>query len=260
MRYSVLVLGVVLTCCASAVAQQNQPQGAQPPGAPSDPRLDSVLAQWEAKMSGIKSLSAKISRENQDKTFNTRELYVGNAYFQSPNLARLELVRTDNRSIYELFVCTGQFTYVFVPAQKQVRVYEMGALKKGQQPGEDNFLSFLVGMKAADAKVRYQMRFAGEDANYYYLEIKPRNPQDQADFSLAQLALTKKFMPRTLRYTEANGNIVTWDIPDPQVDAPINRATFAPPQTPPGFETKKMPALNAQAAPLGGATARVPKQ
>src|SRR5262249_52022809 len=127
MRYSGLALGLMLTCSAAAMAQQNPaPQGAQqPPATPSDPRLDSVLSQWEAKMAGIKSLSAKVSRENQDNTFKTRELFVGTAYFQSPNLARLELVRPDNPNIYERFVCTGQFTYVVVPAQKQVRVYEM---------------------------------------------------------------------------------------------------------------------------------------
>jgi TIGR03009 family protein len=260
MRYSVLVLGVVLVCFGNAVAQQNQPQGAQPGGAPSDPRLDSVLSQWEARMSGIKSLAARVSRENVDKTFNTREMFVGTAYFQVPNLAKLELVNQNNQNNYEKFVCTGQFTYVFVPAQKQVRVYEMGALKNGQQASEDNFLSFLVGMKAADAKIRYQMRYAGDDANYYYLEIKPRNPQDQADFSLAQLALTKKFMPRTLRYTEANGNMVTWDIPDPQLDVQLPRAMFEKPQTPPGFDLKKMPALNAQQGAPGGVAPRVTRQ
>src|SRR5258708_48006 len=149
MRYIGLVLGLVLTCSANAVAQQNQQQqGAQPPGAPPDAsaRLDAVLAQWEARMTGIKSLKAQISREYKDKTFGTTELFVGSAHFQAPNLARLDLARDNNRNIFERFICSGQFTYVFVPAQKQIRVYDMGAAKKGLQIGEVDFLSYYVGL------------------------------------------------------------------------------------------------------------------
>ena len=72
---------------------------------------------------------------------------------------------------------------------------------------EDNFHSFLIGMKAADAKRRYELKLVKEDVNYLYIEVKPRNASDLADFSLAQLALTQKtFLPRMLIYTAANGN------------------------------------------------------
>ena len=96
MRYFGLALGLVMLCHESAQAQQNQQQQpVQPPlGQPeSNPRLDMLLQQWEAKMTGIKSLKAQIARESEDKAFHSKELYVGNAYYQSPNLARLELKR-----------------------------------------------------------------------------------------------------------------------------------------------------------------------
>ncbi|HEV8061692.1 MAG TPA: hypothetical protein VGP68_17580, partial [Gemmataceae bacterium] len=171
MRYSGLVLGLMLTCGSSAFAQQNQQQQ-QPPGIQNDAsgRLDAILAQWEAKMTGIKSLRAQLERQDEDKSFGSKELFVGTAHFQSPNLARLDLKRSDNPSIFECIVCTGQFTFQFVPAQKQVRVYDMGPAKKGQI-AEDNFLSFLIGMKAADAKRRYELKLVKEDVNYLYIEV-----------------------------------------------------------------------------------------
>jgi TIGR03009 family protein len=271
MRYLGLALGFSLLFVNGAIAQQGQqpqnPGGQQPPARaplpelPPNPRLDSLLAQWEAKMSNVKSLQAEIAREDQNKVWKTREVYVGKAYFQAPNLARLDLVRQDNPSIYERFVCTGQFTYQFVPAQKEVRVYNMGLPKKGQPGVEDNFLSFLVGMKAEDAKRRYQIRLAGEDVNYIYLEVKPRFAADAADFSLAQIALTQKtYLPRMLVYTEANGNSATWNIPKLECDVQINRNYFAAPQTPPGFQLKRMPAVNAAADANGGGPSRVMRQ
>ncbi len=91
MRYSGLVLGLMLTCGSSAVAQQNQQQQQQQPrGVQFDQggRLDAILAQWEAKMTGIKSLRAQLERQDEDKSFGSKELFVGSAHFQSPNLAR----------------------------------------------------------------------------------------------------------------------------------------------------------------------------
>ena len=193
--------------------------------------------------------------ENQDKTFNTGSFSSARPISRPQTRHGWAGESTKSEQLQALRLHRPVHLRV-VPAQKQVRVRD-GGLKKGQQANEDNFLSFLVGMKAR-RKVRYQMRLAGEDATT--LSEDRRNPQDLADFSLAQLALTKKFMPRTLRYTEANGNIVTWDIPDPQLDAQIPRAMFTQPQTPPGFDLKKMPALNAQQSPAGGIPPRVQRR
>jgi TIGR03009 family protein len=247
MRYLGLILALILICDARALGQGQQGQAGQQqqipqvPPTQTDPQLDAVLSQWETVMGKIKSLEANIDREYQDKTWKTREVFRGKAYFQAPNMANLYLQNQNNPTLYERFVCTGQFVYQFVVAQKQVCVYNLGANKKGAG-AEDNFLSFLVGMKAEDAKKRYQIRLAGQDANYYYLEIKPRNPADMADFSLAQLALTKNtFLPRMLIYTEANGNVATWNIPSLAADVPLKRELFQPPQTPPGFVLRQMP-------------------
>jgi TIGR03009 family protein len=245
MRDFALVMCLGLVSQASAFSQQNSPPRGQPPvtSPEASARLDAVLAQWEARMTGVKTLKAAISREYQDKVFKTTDVYVGKAYFQAPNLANLELTRRDNASIFEKFVCTGQFIYQFVPAQKQVRVYDLGPAQKGQQIAENNFLSFLTGMKATDAKARYLIRLESEDVDYYFLEVKPRNPSDLADFNAVQIALSKKsFLPQALRYTQANGNVTTWHISGAlECDVRLDPKLFAAPATPPGYELKRQP-------------------
>ena len=261
MRYFGLVLGLVLICHQSALAQQNQQQQVQPPlGQPeANARLDMLLAQWEAKMTGIKSIKAQIARESEDKAFHSKEVMVGNAYYQAPNLARLELKRPDNPNKFECIVCTGQFTYQYIPDQKLIRVYDLGPAKKGQL-SEDNFLSFLIGMKAAEAKKRYILKLVKEDVNYVYIEVKPRDPRDMADFSLAQLALTQKtFLPRMLIYTAGNGSVATWNIPSLEVDTPLDRRYFEQPGKPPGWELKRI-LPEPKPDPNAGAPPRIMRQ
>jgi TIGR03009 family protein len=245
MRDFALVVCLGLVSQATAFSQQNNPARSQQPAMSPEAsaRLDAVLAQWEARMTGVKTLKAAISREYQDKVFKTTDVYIGNAYFQAPNLAHLELARRDNASIYEKFVCTGQFIYQFVPAQKQVRVYDLGPAQKGQQIGENNFLSFLTGMKVADAKARYLIRLESEDKDYYFLNVQPRNPSDMADFNAVQIALSKgTFLPKAVRYTQANGNVTTWSITGAlECDVRLDPNLFAAPATPPGFQMKRQP-------------------
>ncbi len=244
MRYVGLAVGLMLIGSSSLRAQPNQQgqqgqqaqqqyqqgqqQQQQPaPALPPNPRLDSLLDQWEAKMTSIKSIEAQIARQYDDKTWKTKEVYTGSAYYQAPNLARLELGRQDNPALnYERYICTGQFTYQFVPAQKQLRVYNMGPLQNGGG-AQGNFLTFLVGMKAAEAKKRYNIRLAGEDKWYIYLEVTPRYAADKADFSTAQIALRQQeFTPAMLIYTEANGNIATWNIPKLVCDGRLDSKPF----------------------------------
>jgi hypothetical protein len=133
----------------------------------------------------------------------------------------------------------------------------MGALQKGGG-AEDNFLSFLVGMKAAEAKRRYNIRLAGEDKWYFYLEVTPRFAADRADFTLAQIALRQagqpqEYTPAMLVYTEANGNKATWNIPRLACDTRLDRNLFMPPPTPTGWQLKREEVPTSRAAMNGGA-------
>src|SRR5262249_36785955 len=155
-------------------------------------------------------------------TFQRTETYVGEAKYmklpvgatgQVDNLASLSMQNKDNPNIFERFVCTGTHLYQFLPQQKEIRVYQLPPPRPGQV-ADDNFLSFLFGMKAEEAKRRYDLRVVKEDQWYIYVEVQPRSPADKADFQKARLVLNKdNFLPRQLWFEQPNGDEVTWDLP-----------------------------------------------
>jgi TIGR03009 family protein len=250
MRYSCLVLSSILVLCAAVRAQQPPP----PPATPSlDPnnRLDSLLMQWEAKMKSIQTLKATVNREREDKVFNTRDAFKGEARYMKPNLALLDLRRVDRPTIFEKYVCTGTFLYEYNQSNREVRCHELPPPKPGQV-ADDNFLSFVFGMKAEEAKRRYDLQLVGDgkDKYYYYLQIIPRDPADKADFEKAQLALTQStLLPRMLTFVEPNGNKITWQIPLIETGIPLDRREFESPAVPKDWKLVRVPRPNNARAP-----------
>lgn len=226
----------------------------QPPAQPNAEQVrDAVLDRWEKTMTGLQSLKVECSCKKIDKTFNTTEVKKGTAMLlkgvapNQPCRASLYMVKfVDDRergvynvktNEYEKFICSGDFLYEYVPSEKVIRIHKM------QGPVADNFLSFLIGMKAADAKKRYNIRWVGHDNWYHYLQILPRE-NNQADFSEAQLTLTKKdFLPRRLWYKEPNGNEITWDCPEVSTNNPgVQAQAFQKPTPDPGWRFSQVPA------------------
>src|SRR5947199_27600 len=77
------------------------------------------------------------------------------------------------------------------------------------QVSDDHFLTFLFGMKAEQAKQRYELKVTREDQYYIYLDVTPRSPQDRSDFVRAQLVLSKEsFLPRQLWFEQPNGSTI----------------------------------------------------
>ena len=78
-----------------------------------------------------------------------------------------------------------------------------------------------------------------------YLEIKPRFPDDKAEFSNARIALYKSnLMPREMQFVPPTGNLVKWDIDNVQANVPLAATDFATPQLKqyPGWQFQNMPA------------------
>lgn len=251
MRCSCLALSGVLIFCAALRAQQPP---ASPPTVPTlDPNnhLDALLMQWEAKMKSIQTLKATVKREREDKVFNTRDIFEGEAKYMRPNLALLDLHRKDRPAIFEKYICTGTYLYEFNQANREVRFHELPPPKPGQV-ADDNFLSFIFGMKAEEAKRRYELRLVGEgqDKFYHYIEILPRFPADKADFEKARLVLTQSTMlPRMLTFIEPNGNRITWDIPVVETGVPLDRREFVSPTLPKDWRMIPAPKRDATRPP-----------
>jgi hypothetical protein len=165
------------------------------------------------------------------------------------NLGLLDLKKEGKPESAEKVICTGTFLYQFVPAQKEIRAYEIPKPKPGQV-ADDNFMGFLFGMKAEEAKRRYVLKLHKEDKYYIYLDITPRFAVDKADFQRARLVLDNKtFLPRQLWFEHANGNEVTWDIPKIQAGISLDRRTFDAPKPPAGWKLVTVPKTPEPAKP-----------
>jgi TIGR03009 family protein len=246
MRVFGLVLAALLAAAAPADAQQNP----APPAAPAQPpqALDNYLLRWEQEMQKVQTLQAQLARIDRDKTFNTVTKLDGYAAYRKAgtgptalNLAMLEMRPEGKQEVQEKYICTGTFLYQFSPASKEIKVFELPKPKPGQV-AEDNFLSFMFGMKAEEARRRYEMTLAKEDQYYIFVDILPRFPNDRADFKRARMVLNKSnFLPRRLWFEQPNGSETTWDIPRIQSGAELDRRLFDPPQTPPGWRMVNVP-------------------
>jgi TIGR03009 family protein len=207
-------------------------------------RLDELLTRWEQAMASVQSITAQIKRTSVDKTFQTADEFEGTAKYMKPNLAMLEMKKKGKEQTTEKYVCTGNFLYEYSFTDKVIRAHELPPPKPGQV-ADDGFLSFLFGMRAEEAKRRYDMKLVKgppEDQWYYYIEILPRYPQDKADFSKARLVLlASTFLPRELWFEQPNGNEVKWDIPKIDQGVNLNRTEFMSPTTPQGWKLERMP-------------------
>jgi TIGR03009 family protein len=224
-----------------------------PPAAPLDPqknRLDAVLLAWEQKMQGVQSLAAAVKRTDIDPVTKNTEEYRGQLKFMRPNRADLYVARTTNPQQYDRFLCTGNYIFQFMPQQKLIRAHPLPQRAAGQPALENSFVGFLAGMTAVEAKRRFDMALLKEDQHYVYLEVKPRLPEDKAEFSIARLALLQStMMPREIQFVPPNGAVLKWDIESMDINARVTPADFATPQTPQGWQMQTMPPPGAPQAP-----------
>jgi TIGR03009 family protein len=228
----------LLVAALTALAQPPQPQPV-----PADKKIDDYLLRWEQEMQKIQGLEATLERTEKDKTFQIEKKFVGSARYMKDgtgpnarNLALLEMREPGKQELYEKFICTGTFLYQFSPTTKEIRALRLPPPKPGQVT-DDNFLTFLFGMKAEQAKQRYDLKLTKEDQYYIYVDVVPRTPQDQADFKRAQLVLNKdSFLPRQLWFEQPNGSAIVWGIPHLDTKARVNIKDFDAPSVPQGWK------------------------
>jgi TIGR03009 family protein len=239
----------VLLAAGPAAAQTTPPPAS--PQAPSS--LDNYLVSWERKMLEVTTLQAQLTRSEKDPSFNKTQEFVGFAQYMKEkrgeatvNLATLEMrPKGKPNEIAEKFICTGTHLYAFNPAQQEVKQYKMPDPKPGSV-AQDNVMGFMFGMRATDAKQRYDMKLAKEDQYYIYIDILPRLPADKADFLFARVVLNKDtFLPRQLWF-QTSGSEVTWDIPVIRAGVQVNRADFDAPKIAPPWKLTVVPPQDGQ--------------
>lgn len=231
---------------------------------PNDPKevekwRDAILVNWEKVMTNVQSLEAKCERTTDDKVFNNREVYRGTARFMKgagaglTARASLYMQNVANPKVYEHIILSGAFLYEVAPAAKEIRVHKLPEPKPGQN-ADHNLLALLFGMKAEEAKQRYQIDLVKADPHYFYLRIIPKIATDKADFSMAQLALVRAtYLPRQLEFQQANKNVVRWDLPEIQTPASLRPVDFEPPALPAGWKMNQVPQRGLEASKVRSA-------
>jgi TIGR03009 family protein len=217
-------------------AQSPQPATGVPaaPGVePGPSTLDGYLAHWEEAMKKISTLAVACSRTEVDKVYQTRKVYSGTIHFSKPSYFFWHMALKDKPQEYERFVCTGQNIYRYVPAKKEIEIFPAPKTTADGRLAEDSSLAFLFGMKAGEAKQRYELKLHNVDAHYIYVDVTPKNKVDQADFVKARLILNKdSYLPRQIWFMQPNNSEVLWDIPNMQSGVKIKQEVFAIPGLP----------------------------
>lgn len=243
MRCYGLILASLMLASLPASAQQAQQAPATPPAA-DNKALDDHLVKWEAALKKVETLGAQLTRIDKDPVYEHVQKLTGAAYYMkagngptAQNLALLEMKVEGQKEFKEKFICTGTYIYQFLPEQKEIRYYQLPKPEAGKPVEDNNLLSLLFGMKAEDAKRRYELKLAKEDTYYIYVDIAPRSAADRSDFQRARLVLNKSnYLPRQLWFEHANRSEVMWDIPNLQVGMALDRRSFDSPQAPPGWK------------------------
>jgi TIGR03009 family protein len=242
-------LSLTALLLAGVVALAQQPPGQLPP-APQPPvldpvnnKLDGILVKWEQAMTSINTLHAQVKRTAVNKVLISTDVFEGEAKYLKPNKASLWLVNSKKAQEFERLVCNGQIAYKWEPLTKEIHIHTMPQPKQGQI-GDDNFVSMLFGMKALEAKRRYDLTLLPpppNDTYYHYIQVLPRDNSDKVEFTRARLVLTiSTHLPRQIWFEESNGNETTWDFPKMAANAQIDPREFGEPVPPAGWQLKRV--------------------
>jgi TIGR03009 family protein len=229
-----------------------------PPAAPaakSDPKLDAHLENWEKTMGALTNFRFELNLKKTDAVFKKDKPYSGVVLCMKPNLAVVRMNYDGDKSgaDYEAFICDGKSLYHYTGLERTITEYKLPDPKTN--PVTDNLmLDFLSGMKAKDAKARFDLSLFKEDANYVYLDVKPVLGKDKEEFQQLRMALygpnTKfAYLPAQVYMVHPNGDTELWKFTDPQTNIPVLAPKDFAFQKVPGFQMKQPPPPPAPARP-----------
>jgi TIGR03009 family protein len=222
------------------------------PAAAPAANLDAHLGGWERKMADITNFRVEIALTRTDNVFKKEKKYTGVVLCMKPNYAilRLDYAADPSKSDYEAVICNGKSLFVYNGLEKTMTEHKI-ANQANPKAGVDNLMvDFLSGLKAKDAKDRFDISLMNEDANYVYLDIKPRVEKDKLEFQQLRLALFGPktpfpYLPCKVIKVNPNGDTETWDFSKHQLNLQgIDESTFKYVKVP-GFTERQAP-MNAQ--------------
>ena len=236
-------------CAAATLVAQAPPAGPAPPAtapaaAPREalsPALWQHLVNWETVMKGASNFyceGKKISETKVGVRKGKREMRT-EIRCQMPSKARMVLSAIPgpgekaDPNDFDLYIATSNLILEYDGNNKRLTETKL-------PPGGNKgmlLLDFISGaITARAAAERFDIRLLKEDANYLYLELKPRTAQDLGDFESMVLVLFRNvegqpaYLPRqVVVMRNKNQEEETWDFPRPAINVQgFGAADFSP--------------------------------
>jgi TIGR03009 family protein len=250
MRRYGIAFTLLLTC---SIAFAKDPQPPVPPQDLNalDPVLLNHLLAWETAMQRVERFAVNATLVKHNLITKREEKFSVSVWMMKPNFARLNFVNLTNTADketsnnFDAFIRNDTSFYHYDGSMKTVtsiRWITNGAhttlmSDTGYRSVFDWFEraiaqfwmnrlpDFVNGMTAQKLVNRFEVKLLKQDQNYLYLELKPRNENDKADFESMTLVLCNPnllnlaYIPRMVQLKKANGQeIELWDFPDPKVN------------------------------------------
>lgn len=186
---------------------------------PSQERLDILLRNWEERTRDMRVLRCEFRRRVRQQAYPDVIEEYGRAIYVRPNKGRMDLWRVKHdengkqqlvRS--EIFVCDGRVIHQYVFDAKEYIRHILPDEKTGEQAAR-SALPFLFGMTAQEVRERFTLNLYKEDDEHAWIEIRPRTPQDQKEFSVVRVVLSKSnYLPQAVLIVEPIGDQYLYEI------------------------------------------------
>lgn len=176
-------------------------------------QTDSILKRWEQFSMGIHTFETDFTRimyrrslENA-KYVKTQEK--GEMRYESPDHGMF-VVRSEDGSPSEKWICDGKYVFEFKYAQKQIDQYTLPPEMRGKRITQGP-LPFLFGASAEELKNRYYIRHILPDAKLarpgqVWLEAYPKKSDDASEFQRAEMIISfgNDVRPLAIKLFKAN--------------------------------------------------------
>lgn len=193
--------------------------------------LEQILADWEVHSSQIKKLTGNFERHKYDHTFKVEFSAHGKFAYEAPDRGAYEFEGTkvaadalsrkqdENKEPYSLksdqpehWVCTGDAVLLINHKDRNFTKVDIPPEHRGENI-IDGPLPFLFGMKAEQAKRRYDFKVLPPSKKYpdeILLGVTPRLQKDSSNWCEAQVIIDREtYLPIAVRLVAPGGNSET---------------------------------------------------
>lgn len=216
--------------------------------------LEQLLKDWERVSAKVERLVGQHKRIVYNKIFEVEKISEGQFYYEAPDKGRIDLVgiepekKSKSQRVNEKtgqayriekdqqtrWICSGKEIMNINDEEKTIEVFPLPPELQGKNIIHGP-LPFLFGMKAEEAKKRFELSFVDQDdpnknnEKVVWIKAVPRQMVDKDNFQEATIKLDReRFLPLAVRLVDPSGNLETVYIFSAK-DLHVNKQSLVPP-------------------------------